>query len=65
MLTRKIPPASITGLQDILLAIGPHNSILSNLDLVSGYCQFTLTEESKQLTAFSTTSGHFAYKCNY
>ncbi len=49
-------------LQDILMSIGPENSIFTPLDLVSGYWQVALTEDSKQYTAFSTLNGHYAFK---
>jgi len=34
----------------------------SKLDLVKGYYQVRLDEESKDLTAFSTSSNHYQFK---
>ncbi len=49
-------------LQDILMSTGPQNTVFGSLDLLSSYWQVPLTEDPKELTAFSTPSGHFCFK---
>ncbi len=49
-------------LQDILSSMGKSNRVFSTLDLASGYWQVELDAPSKQLTAFSTPSGHWQFK---
>lgn len=48
-------------LNDLLQSIG-RNKVFSTLDLLQGFWQIPLDEESKQLTAFSTPNGHFHFK---
>ena len=50
----------VPAIDDILSAIGSHK-YFTTLDLLSGFLQIPLEEESKQYTAFSTPSGHFNY----
>lgn len=44
------------------MSIGPKNRVFSTLDIRTGYWQVPLNEETKQLTAFSTPSEHYAFK---
>ena len=46
-------------LSDLLMNLGGGNTIFSTLDLVSGYWQVPMAQESKEITAFSTPSGHY------
>ena len=46
-------------LKDLLMCLGSGNKIFTSLDLLSGYWQVPLAQESKEVTAFSTPSGHY------
>ncbi len=46
-------------LGDLLMSLGQGNTIFSSLDLLSGYRQVPMAAESRDITAFSTPSGHF------
>ncbi len=48
-------------LSDLLMSLGQGNQIFSSLDLLSGYWQVPLAPESREVTAFSTPSGHFEW----
>ena len=48
-------------LQDILRSLGHGNQIFSTLDLLSGYWQVPMAPDSREITAFSTPSGHFEW----
>ncbi|XP_064093838.1 uncharacterized protein LOC135206348 [Macrobrachium nipponense] len=48
-------------LQDMLAQLGAAK-IFSSLDLLSGYCQVPLDDESKQFTAFSTHKEHLQFE---
>ena len=48
-------------LTNILQSLGSGNKFFSTIDLKSGYWQIPLAEESKEITAFSTTSGHYEF----
>ena len=46
-------------LNDLLQLIGSGNKVFSSLDLLSGYWQIPLHEDSREVTAFSIPSGHY------
>ncbi len=48
-------------LSDLLISLGQGNKIFSSLDLHSGYWQVPLAPESREITAFSTLTGHFEW----
>ena len=50
-------------LSDLLMSLGRGNKIFSSLDFLSGYWQVLLVPESREITAFSTPSGHFEWLC--
>ncbi len=43
------------------MSLGQGNTIFSSLDLLSGYWQVPVSVESREITAFSTPSGHFEW----
>ena len=47
-------------MEDLISSIGS-NKYFTSLDLLQGYLQINLTEESAPMTAFSTDRGHFHY----
>lgn len=49
-------------LSDLLQSIGDNNTVFSTLDLHSGFFQVELEESSRPYTAFTTSSGQFAFK---
>ena len=49
-------------LSEVLSNLGG-KKVFSTLDLLSGFWQIELEEESKPLTAFSTPNGHFQFNC--
>ncbi len=48
-------------LGDLLMFLGQGNTIFISLDLLSGYWQVPMAAESREITAFSTPSGHFEW----
>ncbi len=52
---------SLPVLGDLLMSLGQGNTIFSSLDLLSGYWQVPMVAESREITAFSTPSGHFEW----
>lgn len=48
-------------LSDLLMSLGRGNKIFSSLDLLSGYWQVPLAPKSREVTAFSTPSGHYEW----
>ncbi len=48
-------------LRDLLMCSGKENKVFSSLDLLSGYWQLPMAPESREVTAFSTPNGHFAW----
>ncbi len=50
-------------LSDLLMSLGRGNKIFSSLDLHSGYWQVPMAPASREVTAFSTTSGHYEWLC--
>ncbi len=52
---------SLPVLGNLLMSLGQGNIIFSSLDLLSGYWQVPMAAESREITAFSTQSGHFEW----
>ncbi len=48
-------------LGDLLMSLRQGNTIISSLDFLSGYWQVPMAAESREITAFSTPSGHFEW----
>ncbi len=48
-------------LGNLLMSLGQGNTIFSSLDLLSGYWHVPLATESRDITAFSSPSGHFEW----
>ncbi len=48
-------------LSEILQSIGKHNTVLTSLDLLSGFWQIPMDDKSQEITAFSTPSGHYEW----
>ncbi len=48
-------------LNDLLQSIGTGNTVFTSLDLKAGFWQIPLAEESPEITAFSTPSGHYEF----
>ena len=48
-------------LSDLVMGIGG-KKIYTSIDLVSGFLQVPMAEESKKYTAFSTPSGHWEFE---
>ncbi len=48
-------------LRDLLMCLGRGSKVFSSLDLLSGYWQFPMAPESREVTAFSTPNGHFEW----
>ncbi len=48
-------------LRDLLMCLGRGNKVFSSLDPLSGYWQLSMAPESREVTAFSTPSGHFEW----
>ena len=53
-------PFPMPSLRDLISTIG-QNMIFSTVDLLSGFHQIMLDDESKPMTGFSTESGHYNY----
>ncbi len=49
-------------ISDILRSLGTENKLFTSLDIKSGFWQIELQEDSKDMTAFSTPTGHCRYK---
>ncbi len=48
-------------LSDLLQSIGSGHTVFTSLDLLSGFFQIPLDEESREITAFSTHNGHYEW----
>lgn len=48
-------------LSELLQSIGKGNSVFTSLDLKSGFWQIPLATQSREITAFSTPSGHYEW----
>lgn len=48
-------------LKDLLMSLGRGNTIFTSLDLLSGYWQVPMAPKSREVTAFSTPSGHYEW----
>ena len=53
-------PYPMPSMRDLLSTIG-ENTVFSVIDLLQGFHQIELTEDSKELTAFNTSQGHYQY----
>ncbi len=49
-------------LRDLLQSLGQGNKIFSILDLLSGYWQIPMAPKSREITAFSTPTGHYEFR---
>ncbi len=49
-------------ISDILRSLGNENTLFSAIDIKSAFWQIDLHDESKDLTAFSTPTGHYRFK---
>ena len=49
-------------LEEILQSLVDNNSVFSTLDSYSGFYQIDLSPESREMTTFTTPSGHCQYK---
>ncbi len=52
---------SLPVLRDLLMCLGRRNKVFSNSDPVSGYWQVLMAKASREVTAFSTPTGHFEW----
>ncbi len=50
-------------LGELLQSIGKHNTVFMRLDLLSGYWQIPMDDKSREMTAFSTPTGHYEWLC--
>ena len=48
-------------LSELLQSIGKHNTVFSSLDLLSGFWQIPMDKDSREITAFSTPTGHYEW----
>ncbi len=48
-------------LSDLLQSLGDSNTVFSSVDLLSGFWQIPLDAKSREITAFSTPSGHYEW----
>ena len=48
-------------LSELLQSIGKNNTVFTSLDLLSGFWQIPLDEKSREITAFSTPTGHYEW----
>ncbi len=48
-------------LSDLLMNLGEGNTFFTSLDLLTGCWEVQIAPESRQITAFSTTNGHFEW----
>ena len=53
-------PYPVPSLRDLISSIG-ENTVFSTLDMLQGYLQVPLDEQSKPLTGFSSSLGHFEF----
>ncbi len=54
-------PCPLPVLRDMLVRLGRGNKVFPSLDLLSSYWQLPVAPESREVTAFSTLSGHFEW----
>ncbi len=45
-------------LSELLQSVGTHNIVFTSLDLLSGFWQIPMDDKSREITAFSTPTGH-------
>ncbi len=48
-------------LSELLQSIGKHNTVFTSLDLLSDFWQIPMDEKSREITAFSTYTGHYEW----
>ncbi len=48
-------------LSDLLQSLGRNNAVFTSLDLLSGYWHIPLDKRCREISAFSTKSGHFEF----
>ncbi len=48
-------------LSELLQSIGKHNTVFTSLDLLSGFWQIPMDDKSREMTAFSTLTGHYEW----
>ena len=53
-------PFPMPNMKDVISTIG-RNSVFSTIDMMQGFHQIELEDESKPMTAFSTAQGHYQY----
>ncbi len=49
-------------ISDILRSLGTENRLFSTIDIKSAFWQVELHEDSKDMTTFSTLTGHYRFK---
>ncbi len=53
----------LLALSDLLMSQGHGNKNISSLGLLSGYWEVPMASDSRKITAFSTSNGHFDWPC--
>ncbi len=48
-------------LSDLLHSLGDSNTVFRSIDLISGFWQIPLDAKCREITAFSTPSGHYEW----
>ncbi len=64
---RKVSALTVPGhyplpvLSELLQSIGKHNTVFTSLNFLSGFWQIPMDDKSLEITAFSTTTGHYEW----